>query len=115
MAMVALVPACAAPTGKPTGRWVGSLTPTTPGPACSPTRGVLTVRDGNLTFIPDEGTWVLSGTAAADGAVVAERSRLGANKQPYVTRLSGNWTETTVTGTYTTPVCTAAVNLDRLP
>lgn len=108
------VTACAAPSGKPSGRWIGTLTPKSPGASCTASRGVLTIHDGTFTFVPDEGTWVLSGTASPDGTVTAERTRLGANKQPYVTRLTATWTEATVSGTYDTPGCSATVKLDRL-
>ena len=105
-----MLTACAAPAG---GNWIGEVTPRAPGPACVKTRGIATIKDDRATFIPNEGTWILLGTAHADGRVDAERIQDGANRQPFETRLEGRWTSTTLTGTYTTPRCVFDVTLRR--
>ena len=46
-------------------RWIGQVTPTTTGPTCAASTGVLLLRENQVIFTPDEGTWVLSGTAHA--------------------------------------------------
>lgn len=109
---LALLAACANPD-MANGRWIGPLVPATPGPACPPSTGVAQFSANRLIFTPDEGTWVLQGAAAPDGTVTAERTRQGADKQPFTTKLAAKWTQQTVTGTYTTPRCTYAVNLTR--
>ena len=64
-----------------------------------------------VTFAPDEGTWLLRGTIAADGAIDAERITAAASKQAYETRFTGKLNGSTITGTYKTPKCTYEVNL----
>ena len=107
-----LIAACT-PANTPDARYVGSATPTEPSDLCRSTRAVLRLRDGVALFIPDETTWSLPGTAAAAGTLKAERTALGANKQPYSTQLTGTWTAQTATGKYTTPRCTYDVALTR--
>lgn len=109
---VAALAACATPT-TPDARYVGALTPDNPSPLCRPATATLRLRDGIALFTPEETTWSLSGTATADGALVAERTAIGANRQPYPTRLVGKWTTTTATGAYATPRCTYTVALTR--
>ena len=116
--LLMLLAACSSGATGPSGRWIGSLAPATPAPECPPVRGVAQAKDGHLLFAPNEGTWVLDGTAAPDGTVTAEHTRpavgrQSGNRQPYVTRLTGTWTPTTLDGTYTTPSCTYAVRLTR--
>ncbi len=94
-------------------RWIGEITPTTPGPACAKSTAVAQITDGRLIFTPDEGTWVLRGIAKPDGTLTAELTRPGADKQPFQTRLEATWTPETVTGTYKTPRCTFDVKLTR--
>ena len=104
--------ACVAPI-TPDARYIGSITPATPNDRCKTGRAVLRLQAGEVLFIPDETTWVLTGTATATGALQAERVGRGASKQPFPTRLSGTWTPETASGTYTTPGCTYAVQLTR--
>ena len=106
--------ACAAPS-TPHGRWIGAVTPAAPSALCKPSRGVALLRDGEVTFTPDEGTWILLGTATKDGAIEASRDQPGSgrNRQPWATSLDARWTEAAVTGTYTTPRCTYSVALTR--
>lgn len=110
--VVVLLAACTAPV-TPDARYVGVATPATPGEFCKPGRAVLRLRDGRAVFTPDEGTWTLEGTATAGGAMQAERVGRGANKQPYVTKLTGTWSEQAASGTYVTPRCSYSVQLER--
>lgn len=102
--------ACA--TG-PGGRWVGPVTPETPSDVCQTTRGVLTARDGKALFAPNEGTVVLEGTLAPDGAVRAERNAPGADKKPFPQVLEARLRDDRVTGTLSTPRCRHRVELTR--
>ncbi len=86
------------------------MTPTSGEPQCTASRGVLTVRDGNVTFAPDEGTWVLTGKAGPS-TLEASKSRNTSDKKLYETKLEAHWTPTNVAGTYTTPRCTFHVEL----
>ncbi len=107
-----LLAACATPT-TPDGGYVGTATPRSPSELCKNSRAILRLHDGQALFIPDEATWSLQGTVSPAGTLQAERTGQGANKQPYPTRFTGTWTTATVTGTYTTPRCTYAVQLAR--
>ena len=106
------VAACAAPT-TPTGRYAGALTPAAPSDQCRPGRASVQMHDGQALFVPEEATWSLPGTVKPDGTVTAERTAPGADKKPWPTRFAGTWTLGQVTGTYTTPRCTFAVQLAR--
>ena len=92
-------------------RWIGALTSSTP-TTCPPTRGVALLRNGAVTFAPDEGTWVLTGTATPDGKLEADRDRESA-KTSFDTHLEGSWSPAQLIGTYTTPKCRYAVALKR--
>jgi len=70
------------------------------------------MRANQVTFAPDEGTWLLTGTATP-GTLKATHSRPGADKKPYETTLDARWTEAEINGTYTTPRCTYKVTLTR--
>lgn len=94
-------------------RWIGPLTPATPGPACPATTGVAQITADRVIFTPDEGTWVLNGAMAPDGTIKAERTRPAADKQPYDTTLEAKRDGDEVTGTYRTPRCTYTVRLTR--
>lgn len=110
--LILILAACTS-ANAPDARYVGSATPTEPSDLCRSTRAVLRLRDGVALFVPDETTWSLTGIASATGNLKAERSALGANKQPYSTQLTGTWTAQTVVGKYTTPRCTYDVALTR--
>ncbi len=110
--VLALLAGCAGPAGR-TGAWIGDVTPRAPGPACSKTRGLAEISGDRLTFTPNEGTWLLVGTAEPGGRATAERIQPGANKLPYETRLEGRWTPELITATYTTPRCVFDVALKR--
>jgi len=112
LALLLLLAACAAPT-TPTGRYAGTATPAAASALCKPAHASLQMHDGQALFVPDETTWSLPGTANPDGTVSAERTGSGADKKPWPTRFAGAWTLGQVTGTYTTPRCTFAVQLAR--
>lgn len=97
---------------RPEMRWIGALTPAANPARCPASRGVLVLRGSQFTFAPDEGTWVLEGKANAD-ALNATRTRPGADHKPFTTELKARWTDTSVKGTYTTPFCDFAVDLER--
>jgi len=110
--VLVLLAACAAPV-TPDARYVGAATPTTASAVCRAGRAVLRVREGQAVFTPDETTWTLVGTATAGGALQAERVGHGANRQTYVTRFTGTWSELAASGVYTTPKCSYNIQLER--
>ena len=93
-------------------RWVGQLTPLANAAECPASRGVLLLREGQVTFAPDEGTWVLTG-AAKPGTLEASEARLTPDHKNYETKLEARWSETEVSGTYRTPRCSYKVSLTR--
>ncbi len=111
--LLGLAASACTPRVSPDLRWIGKLTPKDNPTACPPTTAVIILHDGHVTFTPDEGTWVLTGTATAAGAMEATRSRQTSGAKLYETSLEARWTESKVTGTYTTPRCTYAVALPK--
>ncbi len=96
---------------EPSHRYVGTATPSRPGPLCPTTKAEAQVRDGVMLLAPDDGTWTLQGSLAADGTVAADKTIQAASKQPWTTMFQGRWTPTDITGTYTTPRCTFSIAL----
>lgn len=94
--------------------WRGPVTPTDPGPLCKESRGLLQVTGDALMFLPDEGTWLLSGKLSPDGHIDITRTASGADKKPYVTQLTAILAGNEVTGTYTTPRCRFTVRLSAV-
>lgn len=94
-------------------RFAGNVTPTSTQPNCIKAEGTLLLLDGDVEFAPDNGTWVLTGTATPDGALQAEKTREGSGSSAYETLLIARWNEQAVTGTYTTPRCSFRVALQR--
>lgn len=109
---VILLTACAAPSTGPAHRYIGTATPTTPGPLCQASRAEAQIRNGQIILSPDEGTWVLDGLVSSDGAVSADKAVEGFNKQPWETTFQGHWTPLSLTGTYKTPRCTFTLALN---
>ena len=64
-------------------------------------------------FNPTEGTWTLYGYASAKGVIEAQQSTIGANHQPYDTRLVGTLENAAINGTYITPQCTFTVHMTK--
>ena len=99
-----LLTACSQTT--PNLRYTGTLTPAKPSPSCQPSRATLTLRDGQVVFTPNEGIWILTGTAQPGGTLTAQHAAIGADKKPFSTTLTATWSPTTAEGTYLTPRCT---------
>ncbi len=95
---------------RPEARFHGQLTPSATLARCPATDATLLVRDGKLVFTPDQGTWVLEGTATAD-TLAAKRSRPTPDHKSYDTELQAHWNPSEVHGAYTTPFCTYRVDL----
>ena len=106
------IAACAA-RSPDDGRWIGPVTPTTPGPTCIPTRAQLDIKGQTITFAPNEGTWILQGDISPTGRIEASKSTIGADKRPFKTTLAAQRTAARIEGTYTTPRCTFQVQLTR--
>ncbi len=111
LALLALASCGGTPTTA--GTWSGDVTPKSPTAVCARTRGTAQIMGDHLTFAPNEATWILSGTAEPGGHATAERIQIGANKQPFETRFEGTWSQTSLSGTYTTPRCVFDVSLTR--
>lgn len=93
-------------------RWVGSVTPEAG--RCPPASvGTMTAvaRDRSITFTPNDGVLVLHGTVGSDGTVHAAFDPQGADHHPFPLRLDAKLTAAGVTGTYTSPICHAHVEL----
>ncbi len=71
------------------------------------------MQNREVMFAPDEGTWVLSGSAGP-ATLEASQSRDNADHRRYETKLEATWTEAYVHGTYVTPRCNYRVELSRL-
>ena len=108
-----ILAACAAPAPltATARRYIGTATPSTPGPLCPSSTAEAQVRNGEFIFAPNEGTWVLQGILTPDGSVAADRTIPGVDKRPWQTTFDGRWTPATVIGTYKTPRCSFAVSL----
>ena len=113
LAPLFLLAACAGPVASADGRWFGTMTPVQASSGCVAGRASLVSSRGAVLFTPDEGTRTLEGTVSPEGAVTAERTTPGANKQPYTTTLTAQLAPGAITGTYATPRCRYAVALTR--
>jgi hypothetical protein len=109
--LATLATACVGPPTGPAPRYIGTATPTTPGPLCPASTASAQVREGQIVFAPDEGTWLLDGLVNKDGTTTADKTRPGVNKQPWETTFIGKWTPFAMNGTYKTPRCTYTVAL----
>jgi hypothetical protein len=74
---------------------------------------VLTRRGHYVQFAPQEGTLVLSGQIAPDGAVRASLDTPGADRKPYHLFFEGTLTGKSLAGRYVTPRCRYTVTLQR--
>lgn len=97
--------------GSPATRFTGTLTSTSASPLCPPSKASLQIREKDIIFAPDEGTWILTGTLAPDNSLIADKSRIGSNNQLYDTTFEGRLAQDKITGTYKTPRCTFNVAL----
>ena len=112
VALLTCLAACTTQTG-PGGRFTGTVTPANAGPLCPSSHAYLQIHDGHVIFAPDEGTWVLEGSAGPAGDVTADKSRVAQNNQIYDTTFTGRLSMDSITGTYTTPRCSFTVTLTR--
>ena len=93
-------------------RWVGAVTPET-GRCPAATQGTMTmvIADRTVTFTPDDGVLVLRGALGSDGIVQAKLDAAGAEHRAFPLRLKATVTQSGVSGTYTSPICRAHVEL----
>ena len=111
LAPLLLLAACSTATTQADGRWFGAATPEPARPGCAASRASLSVTLGAALFTPDEGTATLQGKIGLDGSITAQRTSIGANKQPYESRFNARPSSDGWAGTYITPRCTFAVVL----
>ena len=93
-------------------RWVGAVTPEAG--RCPPaTQGTMTMlsADRSVTFTPNDGVLVLRGAMGPEGIVQAKLDASGAEHRAFPLRLKATVTESGVSGTYTSPICRAHVDL----
>lgn len=81
-------------------------------PACSPTQGTLVAQNDQIIFSPADTTWTLTGTLVGDRLELT-RSRPSFDHKLYATALKATLSNDRVTGTYSTPTCTYAVDLKQ--
>jgi hypothetical protein len=90
--------------------YVGQVSPAA-GTCDPPSRGTLTMYDGNVQFAPTSGVLVLAGTAPKNGEVAASLALADADKRPYRLTLSGQVNGTFLDGEYKTKSCKYTVHL----
>lgn len=114
-AVLAIVGALAGCGGSlPEGVWRGSLTPETAGRACEPAQAELVMAEGRFQFAPTGGVVGIDGTLEKDGRLHGQRDAPGMDKKPFVQSFDGTLqADGSVTGTFVTPRCKAAVALRR--
>ena len=95
---------------RPKSQFAGKLTSTDP--ACPQTQGTLIIQNGQVVFTPADATWTLQGTAT-DDRINLERSRPSFDHKLYRTSLTATLSGDRVTGSYSTPSCTYAVDLGK--
>lgn len=67
--------------------------------------------DRTITFTPNDGVLVLRGALDPDGIVRAKLDASGAEHRAFPLRFEAKLTEPGVSGTYTSPICRAHVDL----
>lgn len=93
-------------------RWAGTTTPESGRcPRTSPASMTLLLRDRSITFSPHDGVLVLRGLLGNDGSVHAALDGAGADHRPFPLRFDGQLIDSSVIGTYTSPICRAHVEL----
>jgi hypothetical protein len=103
----ALLSGCA---GDRAARYAGDVS------GCGPaSHGVMSVENGQVLFTPDEGTWVLRGTSAADGAIVAVAPADAGGRVRREGRFVGRLADGRVRGELAMSGCTAQVDLALVP
>jgi len=113
LAFLLLLAACASPTASTDGEWFGDITPDHAEPGCPPGRASLVSKHAAVVFTPNDATQSLTGMITSEETVAATRSTSGADKKPYITKLTARVEDGSITGTYETPRCHYAVRLRR--
>ena len=73
----------------------------------------LSIRSDAVVFAPETGVISLPGHVGKDGHIVAGQTLSGADHKAFAMVFEGDLKGDTVTGTYATPRCRAAVSLNR--
>ena len=92
-------------------RWVGTITPQDEAACGAPTQGTLTRRANGVTFTPNDGVLVISGTIDPSGHVHGALTLSGADHHPFPLVLDGTLAQDGFQGIYTTPRCQSQVRL----
>ncbi len=110
--LAALLPAACVNAPLRTDSYYGRITPV--GGTCdAPRPASLTIRGDKAQFAPTEGTVLLAGTIKPDGTLDAALTLTDMNHKPARYTLAAHRAGDSITGTYTTPRCRAAVSLQR--
>jgi hypothetical protein len=92
-------------------RYIGAVTPD--GACGQASRGTLTTAKGRFTFAPSDGVLLVQGEVAADGALSGTLATTGADRKPFVMRLTGTADGAHVVARFVTPRCGYDVRLDK--
>ena len=95
---------------RPKRQFAGKLL--SPDAACPPMQGTLVAQNDQIIFSPADTTWTLTGTALGEKLQLT-RSRPSFDHKLYATTLTAILSSDRVTGTYSTPSCTYAVDLKQ--
>lgn len=95
---------------RPKRQFAGKLV--SPDTACPPTQGTLIVQNDQAIFAPADTTWTLTGKALGEKLELT-RSRPSFDHKLYATTLKATLSSERVTGIYSTPSCTYAVDLKQ--
>lgn len=95
---------------RPKRQFAGKLL--SPDAACPPTQGTLIVQNDQVIFSPADTTWTLTGIARGENLELT-RNRPSFDHKLYATTLKATLSSDRVTGTYSTPSCTYAVDLKQ--
>ncbi len=108
---LALLPLLASACAAPTQNYAGTIRPMAG--TCDPTtQAVLTRRDTTIIFAPAAGTLILRGKLTPDQNLAADLTLTDPNKQPYHLTFQGTLIGSRIAGTYTTPRCRYAADLN---
>jgi hypothetical protein len=79
---------------------------------CPSSTGTLIIQNGDVVFSPADTTWMLRGKAV-NGKIDATRERPSFDHKLYKTTLALTLFQDRASGTYTTPSCIYAADLER--
>jgi hypothetical protein len=94
--------------------YAGDLTPQS-GTCDPPARAILVTRGRDLQFTPTQGVLILPGQITPSGHIEAALQTQGADRKPYLLKLTATLTGQAISGTYVTPRCRYAVHLTQAP